>query len=50
MMGKSARQGGIIDTETNPYDMLIIDMAGIQDGLHGGSASRTPSEVARRFR
>ena len=32
-----ARQGGIIDTETNPYDMLIIDMAGIQDVCTGGA-------------
>ena len=32
-----ARQGGIIDTETNPYDMLIIDMAGSQDVCTGGA-------------
>ena len=29
-----ARQGGIIDTETKPYDMLVIDMAGIQNFLY----------------
>lgn len=32
-----ARQGGIIDTETKPYDMLVIDMAGIQDVCTGGA-------------
>lgn len=32
-----ARQGGIIDTETKPYDMLVIDMAGIQDVSTGGA-------------
>lgn len=32
-----ARQGGIIDTETKPYDMLVIDMAGIQNVSTGGA-------------
>ena len=32
-----ARQGGIIDTETKPYDILVIDMAGIQDVCTGGA-------------
>ena len=29
--------GGIIDTETKPYDMLVIDMAGIQNVSTGGA-------------